>query len=387
MNRPHYTTLMTYLADVPDPRDERGRRYEWTYLLTIICAAMLCGHCSVRAMAQWAFLHRQELVTKLQPLRQIVPSAATLYRVLRRIDLAALEACVRAYTQAVDADDRVTGEVTGVRGVKWRGLAIDGKEVRGAAAQGAPVTLVSLVRHASGAVLAQQAVDQKTNEIKAVPHLLAGRDLRGSVSTMDALLTQTEIAQQILRQHGHYLMVVKRNQPNLYQAIADLFDYPPPPAQPNEYLATTDTDLGHGRLEIRRLESSTALNQYLDWPGVAQVLRRTRRAIRLKTGEVSEQVTYGITSLTRRQAHPVHLEQLWRGHWTIENRLHYVRDESMGEDRSTIHTQNAPQAMAALRNAILTLLRYEGWTNIPDGLRFFAASIHKSLQTLTASAS
>lgn len=356
MNQPNYTMLMAHLADVPDPRSQRGRRYEWVFLLTILCGALLCGQTSVRGMAQWAFHHTQEILEVLQPRRKIVPSASTLYRVLRKLDVEALEKHLSQFTNALDVDDKVTGVVYGPGETALRGQAIDGKEVRGASKQGKPLMLVSLVRHESAAVLAQQAVDCKTNEITVAPELLADRDLTGTVTTMDALLTQRQIAEQILAQNGDYLMVVKRNQPSLHEAIEVLFSSPPIPANPHEYLRHSYANPGHGRIERRTLESSTALNDYLDWPGVGQVLRRTRRSTSTTTGEISEHVTYAVTSLDRRRALPKQLEALWRGHWTIENNLHYVRDESMGEDRSTLRSGNAPHAMAALRNAVLTFL-------------------------------
>lgn len=384
MNQVDYTTLMEKLADLTDPRSTRGQRYEWLFILVVICGGLLSGQRSVRGMAQWAFLHAREILDMLQPKRRMVPSAATLYRTLRAIDVDELELRLSSYSVAIDAEDKMMGAVQGPQQGSIRGQAIDGKEVRGAGKQGAPLTLVSLVRHESAVVLAQQAVDQKTNEITVVPALLAGCALRGTVTTMDALLTQQEIAQQILDQGGDYLMVVKRNQPTLFEAIEVLFDTPPIPASADEYLRYTYTNSGHGRIETRILESSTALNGYLKWPGMAQVLRRTRRAIEVKTGEISEHVTYAITSLHRSQARPKQLEALWRTHWTIENRLHYVRDESMGEDRSTLRSGNAPHALAALRNAILALLRFEGWSNIPDAFRFFAASVQISLQTIGA---
>jgi predicted transposase YbfD/YdcC len=384
MNQPNYTTLMAHIADISDVRSTRGRRHEWTFLLTILCAALLSGKKSVRSMAQWAYHHRHEILDTLQPERRFVPSASTLYRTLRDIDVNELEDRLSDYSNAVDADDKVTGTVKSPKQSQLRGQSVDGKEVRGAGKQGAPLTLVSLVRHESAAVLDQQAVDQKTNEITVVPELLAGRDLTGTVTTMDALLAQRKIAQQILDQNGDYLMVVKCNQPSLYEAIELLFASPPITASDDEYLSYSDANSGHGRIERRTLESSTALNDYLDWPGVAQVMRRTRRSLEVKTGEISENVTYAVTSLNRSQALPKQLEIVWRAHWTIENCLHYVRDVSMDEDRSTLRSGNAPHAMAALRNAILTLLRYEGWPNIPDAFCFFEASLQHSLRIIGA---
>jgi len=153
-----------------------------------------------------------------------------------------------------------------------------------------------------------------------VPQLVEGRDLRGTVTTVDALLCQRPVAQQLLERGGDYLMVVKRNQPELWRAIRLLFQSPPFPRGEDDRLSYTTREKGHGRLERRTLVSTAALSQYLDWPGVGQVLQRTCRRVNVRTGAVQEKTTYAITSLKREQAGPQPLEQLWRGHWTIENR-------------------------------------------------------------------
>jgi hypothetical protein len=132
-------------------------------------------------------------------------------------------------------------------------------------------------------------------------------------------------------------------------------------------------------LERRTLEASTALNDYLDWPGVGQVLRRTCRRVICKTGVVSEAVSYGITSLLPAPAEAKRLEAIWRGHWTIENRVHYVRDVTLGEDACQVHVDHAPRVLAALRNAILNLYRACGWVNIGDAVRYYAAKIAHAL--------
>ena len=199
---------------------------------------------------------------------------------------------------------------------------------------------------------------------------------------MDALLTQKALGKQIIEQGGDYLMVVKSNQPALYQAIELLFESPPFTRDVEDRLSYDYSGKGHGRLETRTLESSELLSEYLDWPGVGQVMRRTCRRVQLKTGEISEETTYGLTSLTRSQALPKQLEAFWRAHWTIENKSHYVRDETLGEDRCQVHTGNSPQALAALRNAIINLLRFEGWLNIASALRYYGASVPRTLRLI-----
>jgi len=386
MDREQCITLMSFLESVPDPRKARGKRYEWRVLLAILCAGLLSGQETVWGIAHWAVLHAGEVIELLQISRKQVPSVSTFYRALRAVSIELLEGQIKDLGTALDGDDRVSGCVQSQDGEVLRGQAIDGKELRGARSHGEEVHLVSLVRHGSGIVLGQERVAEKTNEIKAVPDLIAGRDLRGTVTTMDALLTQRQIAQQIVVQQGDYLMVVKQNQRQLWEAIDLLFQSPPLSEASDHYRTYTYHCKEHGRLETRTLERSAALSNYLDWPGVQQVMRRTYRSMQMKTGKVSEAVTYGITSLNSKRAAPKQIEQLWRGHWTIENRDHYVRDQTLGEDRCQLHTGNAAQALAALRNGVVSTLRYQGWESIAAALRHYGASVKNALSLIGATA-
>ena len=138
-----------------------------------------------------------------------------------------MERVVVAHNQALDQADRSAGRIILNDGQVWRGQAVDSKDVRGASAHGTHIFLASLVRHDSANVMKQMAVDVKTKEITAVPTLLAGRDLTNTVTTMDALLPQRLLTQQILEQNGHYLMIIKRNQPTPYWATDLVFREPP----------------------------------------------------------------------------------------------------------------------------------------------------------------
>ena len=384
MDHTDSSTWLARLQRLVDPRHKKGQSFEWWYLLALVAAALASGQKTLTAITSWIYDHQAELVSNLHPAKKRVPSYATIRRVVISIDVAALEEETAQYDQALDADDPTAGCLVGADGTLWRGQAVDGKTVRGASAHGTTVHLVSLVRHESGSVLAQCQVADKTNEITAVPELLAGRDLTGTVTTMDALLTQRALAEQILRQGGHYLMVVKENQGSLYEALELLFREPPTLRGESDPLRWCEDSRGHGRHETRVLESSVALNDYLDWPGLGQVLRRTYDSVEPRTGKTAHDVTYGITSLSRTQALPQHVAWFWRQHWTIENRVHYVRDETLGEDRSQIHSGRAPEVLAALRNALLTLLRHQGWTNIAAALRSYGNSPQKALQLIGA---
>jgi predicted transposase YbfD/YdcC len=375
MDEPKYSSLMDAVVDIPDPRKARGKRHRWDVLLTLISAALLCGQRSGRAISQWVDDHTVDLMTHLPLPHKPLPSTATFRRALRAIDVAALETRLAQFAQTVPVTPPPET-------APWQGQAVDGKAVRGAQLHREPVHLVSLVCHGSGVVRKQVRVRDKSNEITAVPVLLEGRDLQGTVTTMDALLTQQAIARQIREQRGHYLMVVKKNQPDLYRAIDLVFQLPPPPLVEHHLDQVTTGDKGHGRLETRTLERTCALNGYLDWPEVGQVLRRTCQRVMLTTGQVSEEVTYGVTSLGWQEADAALVEALWRGHWGIENKVHYVRDVTFGEDASRIHVGQAPQALAALRNGLLTLLRSTGVTNIADAVRSYAASLPETFVLL-----
>lgn len=375
------TTLLAFLKDVPDPRQRRGKRYSWAFLLTVLCMGLVSGQKTVWAIAQWAKLHSFRILSQLRPPYRGIPSASTLYRAVNQIDIEALEAIMAIYGQGVGCQllKMAGGLQWSERG--WYGLAVDGKEIRGASKHGAKVHLVSLVQHGSGVILGQRRVLEKAYEPHALSELLQGRDLSGVVVTMDALYTHADMAQQILDRGGHYFMVVKDNQPRLREDIAFLFGEDPGPGE--ERWQHTSRTKGHGRLEQRHVVSSEQLNRYLDWPGVGQVVQRTCMRVNLRQGEKTEEVGYAITSLDHTQATAEDLAQLWREHWTIENRVHYVRDETMSEDRGQIHTGNAPQALSALRNAVLTALRGRGWDSIAEALRYYGASIRHSVDLIT----
>ncbi len=203
-------------------------------------------------------------------------------------------------------------------------------------------------------------------ELSVVPVVLAALPVAGRLVTGDALYCQTAVCRQILAQGGDYLVTVKANQPDLHWAVQTLFADPPP----GEVVATAVSWDQHGdRVETRRLWASTALADYLDWPGARQVLCVERVCVR--RGTTTRQVRYAITSLGPAVGAEAVLGYV-RGHWAIENRLHWVRDVTMGEDASQVRSGAAPQIMAALRNTVLGLVRGAGWTNIAAALRHYA---------------
>jgi predicted transposase YbfD/YdcC len=369
MDQPQYSSLLAALAQVPDPRRARGKQLEWPMILGVIASAVLSGQRGVAAIAQWTHRQRHPLLRAFQPARGRLPSESTLRRALQQLDVTALEQHLAALGPPATPTRRAAAPA---------GQAIDGKYIRGAGANGQPIVLVSLVAHADAQVVAQTAVAHKRHESQAVPMVLDGRNLHGIVITMDAGLTHRRLATQILAQGGDYLMVVKRNQRQLYDELGWFFDTPPLPCD-RPWRTVRTVNKGHGRLETRQLTCTDDLDDYVRWPGVQQVLKRESERVTLKTGELSRAVTFGMTSLGAGVGTPEVLARLWRGHWTIENRRHYVRDVTLGEDACQVHSGQAPQALAALRNAVISLLRWAGWHNIAAGLRHYSTSVHDAL--------
>jgi predicted transposase YbfD/YdcC len=250
--------------------------------------------------------------------------------------------------------------------------------LRGSRKRGAVDThLLSAVSQRLGVVLGQVAVADKTNEIPTAPELLAQLVLTGRVVTVDALLTQTALAETILAQGGDYLMVVKDNQPTLAADLATLFADPDAPVTQAEEAA-----LHGGQCACRRLLASTELVGYVRWPGVQQVLAMERTVVHKRTGEVRREWAYAVTSLPPARATPAQLLTLWREHWAIENKLHYVRDVTFAEDRAATWKDRIPQVMAALRNAAIGLARLDGQTNIAAACRHYAAQPASALLAL-----
>jgi predicted transposase YbfD/YdcC len=383
MGQLQYTSLLEALAVVPDPRKARGKRYPWLLLLTLLAAGLASGQQTARAIAHWLRLHADELKAALPQLVRI-PSESTLLRTLRLVDVGVLEAALAGLTAPQAPQQAAPSEVVTPLGTRLQALAVDGKTLRGASACGSPTHLVSLVQHGSGTTLAQVAVADKRNELSAIPPLFAGRDLSDTIITSDALHTQRNFARAIHLAGGYYLMIAKANQPQLRDDLSLFFTLPAIIADHEQWDRVETVSKGHGRLEVRTLECTTGDCAYLGWPGATVLLRRTCERHVYRTGKTTRTVLCGVTNLPVRETSAALLEQLWRGHWTIESASHHVRDVTLGEDRNHMHTAQAPQTLAALRNSLLALWRRDGWTNIADAVRATAASVRAALALIGA---
>jgi predicted transposase YbfD/YdcC len=360
--------LLEALAQVPDPRDPRGIRYRLAPVLAVAVCATLAGARSYAAIAEWAADAPPRLRMRLG-LPGTVPDPATIWRVLTAVDPAALDAAAGVWVNAQLAARRPLG----LRVV----LAVDGKTVRGArSADGSAPHLLACLDHRSGAVLAQVAVDGKTNEITMFTALLdqAG-DLNQVLVTADALHAQREHATWLAARGGHYLVTVKGNQPSLLRQLRSLpwKDVPEGHVQDGR---------AHGRIEKRTIKAAT-VTAGLAFPHAAQAIQIIRKTRCPGSRKWRAETSYAITSLPAAQARPDQLAGWIRGHWTIENKLHWVRDVTFGEDASAARTGTGPHVMATLRNLVISILRLAGHASIARALRHTARDPARAFRLLT----
>ena len=341
------------LDTLPDPRRARGRRHALATVIALALGAVLAGATSLAAIGDWVRDVPRWSWSRWRISRR-PPAVSTIRRVLLGVDPDVLDAVLHAWLAAHEPPAARTDVI--------RAVAVDGKTARGAVRDdGTRAAFFSMVEHDSGVPLGQVEITA-TGEIASFATVLDRIDLRGVVVTADALHTQKAHARYLHRHGGHYLFIVKRNQPGLHARLAAL----PWTRVPVGHL---EHGKGHGRRECRTLHVISAAAPRLPFPHARQALRITRERVHLGTGQISREVVYAVTDLTFDAAGPARLAALLRGHWTIENRIHLVRDVTYREDASRVRTGTAPRALATLRNIAIGLDRLTGHANIASATR------------------
>jgi predicted transposase YbfD/YdcC len=362
-------SLFAVLVQVTDPRSSRGKQYSLVILLVLILLAKLCGEDTPTGIAEWVSNRIDGLVEmKILP-KNKAPCQMTYRRVMQFIvSPEELERLMSEYHQAYLK--------TGMEIV----FSMDGKTLKGTIPSGETrgTHLLSLYVPGQGMVLVEAKVDQKENEIVVAPEILKQVSLDGVIVIADAMHTQRETSEQILRAGGNYLWIAKGNQARIHWAIQKLFVYEAcnvkNGAPLSKDIRTAETvNKGHGRREKRTIWVSTELNDYLDWPGVAQVFRLERLIWHEKHKGYTRHVVYGLTSLSPQQASPKKLLALIRQYWGIENGLHYRRDVTLKEDVTRLTLGNAGHTMAILNNAAIGLCLRNGYHNLAKARRLFSA--------------
>lgn len=339
--------ILTHFADLEDPRDERGKDHQLLDIIAIAICAVICG------AESWVDIEvygqsKQEWLSTFLRLNNGIPSHDTFARVFARLDPDQMQECFIRWVQAISQLSQ--GEV----------IAIDGKTVRHsyerAKGKGA-IVMVSAWASANRLVLGQHKVDEKSNEITAIPHLLQMLAIEGCIVTIDAMGTQKEIASAIIDQGADYVLALKGNQGSLLEDVQWLFEQAKATQfqhVPHDFAQTIDK--GHGRIEIRRCWtlSDSALDylvQKPQWKGLQTiVMLQSERRI---NGHLSTETRYYISSLAN---HAAKISAAIRTHWTIENNLHWVLDVAFDEDACRVCKDHAPQNLSMLRHIALNLL-------------------------------
>ena len=343
--------LVERLRLLPDPRRRRGVRHPFVAVLLVAASAVVAGARSYAAVGQWSANAPQHALARLGARTVgalgvcVAPSAATIRRVITL-------ACPGGLADLTGADPTGSDSV-----------AVDGKTARGSRHGTSPAAHLLAAMTGDGRTVTQLRVPDKTNEITCFAALLAPFDLTGVTVTADALHTQRAHARFLVEEkNAHYLLVVKANRPGLHRRLRSL---PWKDVTARRY----DREVSHGRRETRVTRALTVTGLDLGFPHAVQAVRVLRHRTDLKTGTVSRQTIYAITDLTSQEASPERLGRLARSQWTIENRLHFVRDTTFREDASKIRTGYGPENMATLRNLAINALRAAGHRNIAAGLR------------------
>lgn len=342
-------SLLEHFQTLEEPRVEYLLEHKLLDIIGLTICAVICGADSWVDIEQYG-QSKQDWLSTFLPLSNGIPSHDTIARVFARLNPSALQECFVCWARSVA--QLCSGEV----------IAIDGKTLRHSYDRGGgkgAIHMVSAWATENHLVLGQVKVDEKSNEITAIPKLLEVLELNGCIITIDAMGAQREIARQIIEQGGDYVLSLKGNQGDLHQDVEQLFSW----ARQNQFRDIPhefcqSVDGNHGRIEIRRHWLMSNVEYLLNshqWSGLKRVgLVESER--RLPDQQPTLEQRYYLVSLNgdvERFAHCV------RSHWGIENQLHWTLDVAFSEDACRIRKDHAPENLALVRHVALNLLKQE----------------------------
>lgn len=333
---------LKYFSELRDPRVERNREHLLEEILLIAIAAVLSGAESWNDIADYGEAKR-EWLKRFLTLPSGIPSHDTFNRVFAALDPHEMENSFVAWVSSIAK--LTAGEV----------IAIDGKTLRGSRESGKKtlVHMVSAWAESNGLVLSQRKVDEKSNEITAIPKLLDALELAGTVVTIDAMGCQRAIAEKIVAKKADYVLAVKENQGHLLEEVKDSFRMLDADEMAEEI------DCGHGRIEQRRcsvIADLGLIEKAAEWPSLQGLVRIEAERYHKATGKTERETRYYITSLKPNAAR---LNRVVRQHWGIENKLHWVLDVGFGEDLSRKRAGHAAQNFSVLNRIALNMLKQD----------------------------
>jgi predicted transposase YbfD/YdcC len=336
--------LISILREVPDPRVDRTKDHELTDILVIALCTILCGGESFYDMEEFGEV-RLDWLKGFLKLENGPPSHDTFNRVFQALDADRWAEALACWTQSVR---RALGSEV---------VALDGKGLRRALNEGEDVRMiVSAWATESGLLLGQRKVRDKSNEITVVPELLRTLELAGCIVTADAMHCQKTTAREIIEADADYVLALKGNQGTAFAEIKSFLDNAVE-RKGSRLQAKETVDKGHGRLETRRYWQTEDLGWFADrnqWEGLQSV--GMVESVREKNGQRSVERRYYLSSL---RTDVEKFARAVRGHWSIENQLHWVLDVVFAEDQSRARTANAAENLAALRRLAVGILRQD----------------------------
>lgn len=344
MKKADIYTIIERLEEIEDPRRSWGnKRHLLVDILFITLCAIASGMSEIDEIIIFA-KERKEWLKKYISLKGGIPSYSTFERVYRMLTPKAMRIFYESWVMAI----RPEGEN--------KQVCIDGKSIRGAGAA-QKINMVSAWMHEEGLCLGQLRTDKKSNEITAIPELLEMLDISHCVVSIDAIGCQTEISEKIVAKNGDYVLAVKENQPTLMDDIKEYFNWidreKPRNIVCDHWIGGFEKN--HGRIEQRKVSVCTSL----DFPEMTSRWKNLRSIVRYECSREIKQVKtvctrYYISSLN---VSAEVMASYLRGHWSIENQLHWLLDVALKEDASLIRTDHAPENFNVLRKVVLNLLR------------------------------
>ena len=334
--------FLDYFKDLDDPRIDRKKLYLIDEILLLTLSAVVCGSegwLDIEAFGR----EKLDYLRQFLPYQNGTPSDDTLRRFFRTINPKAFQ-------------ERFVKWTASLKNLNSQLISIDGKVSRHTYDEDQnPLHMVSAFASESRLVLAQTKVADKSNEITAIPELLAMLDLSGSTVTIDAMGCQRSIAEQIQQAKADYVLSLKGNQSTLHDDVKLLFQDEQLLKELDKESLCVDVDSDHGRIETRRckiLKIPPELDKVHQWPGLKTVVEM--ESTREFNNKVEHEKRYYISS---REATAKDMMHVIRSHWSIENSLHYVLDVSFKDDESRVRKGNSPMNMGIIKHAALNLLR------------------------------
>lgn len=336
--------LVSIFGSVEDPRSHINQLHDLVDILLIGIISVICGAETWKQMVDFAY-SKEDFLRKFLKLENGIPSDDTINRVFSAIDSNQFEKCFMEWVNSIS-------EIT-----KGQVIAIDGKTLRGAKSKGvkSPVHMVSAWANENNLVLGQVRVNDKSNEITAIPELLDKLMIQGNIITIDAMGTQTDITEKIIENKADYILAVKENQKQLLEEIIDEFKFA------KEIEIDTNIDIGHGRIETRKCSVISNFlfieNKDEKWKKLNQVIKiESIREFKNSNKPIEKATRYYISSL---ENNAKEYQKNIRSHWGVENKLHWTLDVGFSEDASRKRNKNAAQNYSILLKIALNLLKNE----------------------------